>query len=89
LVAVETKDWIDQKGRKNLKTGFAKIVVAKETKKEAQRFVDNAIEKNSMVNTGRGPSLIHLENLDIDYQVVGSNQETWEHWLPWVHTFFS
>ncbi len=89
MVAVETKDWIDQKGRKNLKTGFAKIVVAKETKKEAQRFVDNAIEKNSMVNTGRGPSLIHLENLDIDYQVVGSNQETWEHWLPWVHKFFS
>jgi len=89
LVAVETKDWIDQKGRKKLKAGFAKIVVAKETKKEAQRFVDKAIEKNSMVNTDGSPSLIHLENVDIDYQVVGSNQETLDHWLPWVHKFIS
>lgn len=89
LVAVETKPWRDQKGRLKSKAGFAKIVVARETKKEAQEFVDKAIEKNSMVNTDGSPSLIHLENIDVDYQVVGSNQEVLDHWLPWVHKFIS
>lgn len=89
LVAIETKSWIDEKGRRKSKAGFAKIMVANETKKEAQEFADKAIEKNSMVNTDGSPSLIHLKNLDVDYQVVGSNQEILDHWLPWVHKFIS
>lgn len=89
LMAVETKNWMDEKGRMKSKAGFAKIMVAKETKKEAQKFVDQAIEKNSMVNTDGSPSLIHLKNIDVDYQVVGSNQEIVDHWLPWVHKFIS
>jgi hypothetical protein len=31
--------------------------------------VDEAIEKDSMVNTDGSPSLIHLKNVDVDYQV--------------------
>jgi hypothetical protein len=89
LMAVETKSWVDEKGRRKSKAGFAKIMVAKETKKEAQKFVDEAIEKDSMVNTDGSPSLIHLKNVDVDYQVVGSNQEIVDHWLPWVHKFIS
>lgn len=57
LMAVETKSWVDEKERKKSKAGFAKIMVAKETKKEAQKFVDQAIEQNAMVNTDGSPSL--------------------------------
>lgn len=89
LVAVETKDWIDQKGRRKSKAGFAKVLVAKETKENAQKFVDKTIEKNSMVNTDASPSLVHLENVDVDYQIVGSDSEILDHWLPWVHKFIS
>lgn len=89
LVAVETKDWIDQRGRRKSKAGFAKVLVAKETKEDAQAFVDKTIEKNSMVNTDASPSLVHLENVDVDYQVVGSDSEILDHWLPWVHKFVS
>jgi ISXO2-like transposase domain len=89
LVAVETKAWVDQKGRRKSKAGFAKVLVAQETKEDAQKFVNKAIEKNSMVNTDASPSLIHLENIDVDYQVVRSNQEVLDHWLPWVHKFIS
>jgi hypothetical protein len=32
LVAVETKNWIDQKGRRKTKAGFAKVLVAKQKK---------------------------------------------------------
>ncbi len=89
FVAVETKAWRNQKGHNKSKAGFAKVLVGRETKEEAQKFVDKAIEKNAMVNTDASPSLIHLENVDVDYQVVGSNQEVLDHWLPWVHKFIS
>lgn len=89
LVAIETKDWIDKKGRKKSKAGFAKVVVAGETKKEAQEFVDKVIKKDSMVNTDGSPSFIHLENVDVDYQVTGTDQEVIDRWLPWVHKFIS
>jgi len=64
-------------------------MVARETKKEAQRFVDKAIEKSSMVNTDGSPGLINLKKVDVDYQVVGLNKEILDHWLPWVHKFIS
>ena len=89
LVAIESKDWRDQKGHRKTKAGFAKVLVAKETKENAQNFVDKVIEKSAMVNTDASPSLIHLENVDVDYQVVGSNEEILDHWLPWVHKFIS
>lgn len=63
--------------------------MAGETKKETQEFVNKAIVKNSMVNTDGSPSLINLQNIDVDYQVVGSNPEVLDHWLPWVHKFIS
>jgi ISXO2-like transposase domain len=89
LVAIETKDWIDKKGRKKTGAGFAKVMVANETKQEAQDFVNKAIVKDSMVNTDGSPSFIHLKNVDVDYQVIGNNQELVDHWLPWVHKFIS
>lgn len=89
LVAIETKDWIDSKGRKKSKAGFAKVIVANETKEKAQAFVNIAVEKDAMVNTDGSPSFIHLENVDVDYQVTGNNQEIIDRWLPWVHKFIS
>lgn len=89
LVAIESKDWIDKNGRRKSKAGFAKVIVANETKIEAQNFVDKSIKKGSMVNTDGSPSLRDLENIDVDYQVVGGDQEVIDHWLPWVHKFIS
>ena len=89
LIAIETKEWIDKKGRKKSKAGFAKVVVADETKKEAQAFVDKAITEKSMVNTDGSPSLINLKNVDVDYQVMDGNQEAIDRWLPWVHKFIA
>lgn len=42
-----------------------------------------------MVNTDTSPSFVHLENVDVDYQVIGSSQEVLDHWFPWVHKFVS
>ena len=89
LVAIESKDWIDEKGRPKSRAGFAKVIVAAETKKEAQKFVDAAIEPGSQLNTDGSPSLRNLERVDVDYQTVSGDKPALDRWLPWVHKFIS
>jgi transposase-like protein len=89
LVAIESKDWIDEKGRPKSKAGFAKVMIASETKEQAQAFVDQAIEKGSLVNTDASPSLTGLKNVDADHQVMANDPVALERWLPWVHKFIS
>lgn len=89
LVAIETKDWIDAKGRPKSKAGFAKVIIGAETKQNAQNFVNENITKGAMVNTDGSPSLTNLTGVDVDYRVVGTDKEILDHWLPWVHKFIS
>ncbi len=87
IIAIETKDWIDQNGKPKGKAGFAKVLVAKETKENAQQLVDQGIKVGAMVNTdGKFKDLDHVDH---DYQVVSGNPEVCKHWLPWVHKFIS
>jgi transposase-like protein len=89
LVAVETKDWIDHKGKPKSKAGFAKVLVANETKENAQVFADAAIDKGSMINTDGSPSLRNIDGHDVDYQVVSGKKDVLNSWLPWVHKTIS
>lgn len=89
LVAIETKDFFDEKGKPKSRAGFAKVVVAPENAQSAQAFVDAAIKPDSMVNTDGAPALIDLKGVDHDYQVMNNEPEKLDHWLPWVHKFIS
>lgn len=89
LVAVESKDWIDKKGRPKSAAGFAKVMVGAETKENAQKFVNANITNDSMVNTDGSPSLINVEGVNVDYRVVGADKEILDLWLPWVHKFIA
>lgn len=89
LVAVETKDWFTAAGRPKSKAGFAKVIVAKETKKNAQDFVNKVVEPGTMINTDGSPSLRNLEGVDVDYQVIGGQKDVVNSWLPWVHKLIS
>jgi len=89
LVAIESKDWVDQKGRKKSKAGFAKVMVASETKEEAQKLVDTSIEKNATVHTDRGAGVMYVENIKVEHRAVSGNKELLDSWLPWVHKFIS
>lgn len=87
LVAIESKDWVDKNGKPKSKAGFAKVLVAKETKENAQKLVNQGLKEGSMVNTdGKFKS---LDRVDHDYQVVSGSPETCQRWLPWVHKFIS
>lgn len=87
LVAIESKDWVDKDGKPRSKAGFAKVLVAKETKENAQKLVSQGLKEGSMVNTdGKFKS---LDGVDHDYQVVSGSPEICQSWLPWVHKFIS
>lgn len=87
LVAIETKSWIDDKGRRKEKAGFAKVIVAPERLKNAQDFADKNFKPGSMINTDG--AFVHIKNFDHDYQVMDAKKENVDHWLPWVHKFIS
>lgn len=89
LVAVETKEWVDKNGNKKSKAGFAKVVVASETKQEAQNFVDGNVAPNATIHSDNSPSFANLENIDIAHKTVGTDKELLDSWLPWVHKFIS
>lgn len=89
LIAVESKDWVDEKGRPKSRAGFAKVTTAPETRQDVQEFVNQAIEGGSFVNTDGKMCLRGLENVDVDYQEHYCNRAILDHWLPWVHKFIS
>ncbi len=89
LVAIETKAWVDAKGQARSRAGFAKILVGKETKAHAQQLVDTGMRPGALVNTDGSPSLRYVAGVDLDYQVVSSDKDVCERWLPWVHKFIA
>jgi hypothetical protein len=64
-------------------------VIARETKDNAQAFVDKTIKPGTMVNTDGSPSLIDLKGVDVDFQVTNNDPAILDRWLPWVHKFIS
>lgn len=51
LIAIETKQWIDDKGRAKSKAGFAKVSMGAETKKNTKEFVEQSIRITSELHT--------------------------------------
>ena len=78
LVAIETKAWVDAKGRERSRADFAKVLVCRETKAQAQQLVDTGVRAGAMVNSDGRWSLRNLAGVDVDYQVVSGDWEACE-----------
>lgn len=89
LVAIESRDWMDDQGKVKSKAGFAKVLMTRESAKAAQKFVDTHIESGAMVNTDANNSYLKLKNVYTDYQIMSKDPEALDRWLPWVHKFIS
>jgi transposase-like protein len=91
LIAVETKEFIDDKGRKKERAGFAKILVADENRHNADNFITDNIEPGATINTDASKAFTHIyrSDVDIDYREMDSQREKIDQWLPWVHRFIS
>jgi len=89
LIAIETKEWVDHKGRAKERAGFAKVEISRETSILSQEFVSSAIADGTMVNADGSPSFTNLKGVDVEQQVMNGSPERLDHWLPWVHRFIS
>lgn len=88
LVAVESKDWVDDHGKPRPRAGFAKIALVSETKQEAQSFVNQAIQQDSVLHTDHKNIYPALENVQVDSRMT-QNLLFLDGWLPWVNKFIS
>lgn len=89
LVAVESKAWVDDRGRTKACAGFAKVEVCSESKIPAQRFADKNFTRGSLVNTDGDTSLTGIKGVDVDYRVEKDKKLLVTTWLPWVHQFIA
>lgn len=91
LVAIETKSWVNERGQQKTKAGFAKVVIADETRANAEKFISKNIRPGSSINTDAGLAFTHVTvaGIDLDYREMDSKQEKIDDWLPWVHRFIS
>ena len=89
MVAIETKEWKDDKGKTKQRAGFAKVVVADETKENAEAFLEKNVHPKTMVNSDAGSAFKHITKFDVDYREMDSKQHRIDKWLPWVHRFIS
>lgn len=87
LLAVESRDWIDERSRPRSRAGFAKVLAASESRQNTQSFVNQVVERNSRLHTDGRNIYPFLENVEVQAkkQTVPGN----ENWLPWVHKFIS
>jgi hypothetical protein len=86
FIAVERKRWIDSRGRAQLKTGFAKVMLdseLQESRKGADKFVsENIKEGSTIIADGRR---VYENHPNAKLVQVESSTET----LPLVHRFIS
>lgn len=90
LLAVETKSWIDEQGRKKDRAGFAKVSFAKENHENAKGFIEKNIRLTSEIRTdGSKAYLSEVEGVNIESRPMLGDSERLKVWLPWVHRFIS
>jgi hypothetical protein len=89
LVAVESKSFIDKKGRTQECAGFARVEISGESSILVQRFSDRVIEPGSFVNTDGDPAYLKMKNVEVDSRVMNGVKEELDTWLPWVHRLIS
>jgi transposase-like protein len=91
LVAIEQKDWIDEKGNPKRKAGFAKVLIGKEDKETAAAFIEKEVEEGSFIKTDGARAHVnnHMEGYKVKSIATYNDPEVLDFWLPWVHKFIS
>lgn len=89
LIAVETKQWVDDKGRHKERAGFAKVAVSRETTIFSQRFVESALSTGTTVKSDGSRSFNDLKGVEVEQEVMAGLPWRLNQWLPWVHRFIS
>ena len=90
IIGVETREYRDKKGKLKTKAGFAKVLVGKETNKNAQKLVNDGVKKGATVHTDGGKAYLGgLEKVKVKSKNTYGDPKILDGWQPWVHKFIS
>jgi transposase-like protein len=92
LMAVEAKDWIDERGRPRAKAGFAKALVGKENKEDTTLLAE-AMRGGSIIRSDGSPALKYMPGMLSDYRRIPRSRYKYrkaqEERLGWVNRLIS
>ena len=93
FIAVERKNWVDQKGKTKSRAGFAKVCIdelGEETKATAMKFVEKSIRTGSEVRTDKRNTYRNLQGVKVKQNSSDKFCDVkQEIHLPWLHRFVS
>ena len=90
LIAVETKTYKDKYSKTKSKAGFAKVILANQTREKIEAFLNNNVMKGSEVRTDGAQAYVKgYEDYDFKVKATYTDHNLTENWLPWVHRFIS
>ncbi len=93
LMAVEAKDWVDERGRVKKKAGFAKALAGEENSEDTAKLAQG-IKPGTRTRTDGNPALRHMPGLINDYRKIPSRAhyeytKVIDERLGWVHRLIS
>jgi transposase-like protein len=90
LIGVESKKWVDDKGQEKAKAGFAQVMIGKESKENAKKFIAKNIQPNSTLFVDGAKSYELADtNVRIEAKATLGNKDVLKKWHPWMHRFVS
>lgn len=90
LIGIESRQWMDEKGRKKEKAGFAQVMIANETKVNAKKFINQKIKTGAMIHTDGASSYdFKSEQVSIESITTAGNKKLLQEWQPWVFRFIN
>jgi len=87
LLAVETKEWVDEKGRPKKRAGFAKVEINRETSIFSKEFAERALRPGTEIHADGGKAFFALPG--VEQRVMDGDPVRLEAWLPWVYRLVS
>lgn len=89
LVAIETKAWVDERGRPKSRAGFAKVLAGSSSRFNVQTILRNGVEAGTSVRTDGHSTFSNAETPHVAISALATHghKAILDSWLPWVHKF--
>jgi transposase-like protein len=90
IIGVESKKWVDNKGKEKSSAGFAQVMLGKENKENAKKFISKNIRASStiFVDGAKSYELIDVK-VKIEAKATLRDKEVLSKLHPWMHRFVS
>jgi uncharacterized metal-binding protein (TIGR02443 family) len=85
IIAIESKEFTNEKGKKKSKAGFAKIFLGPENKEKVLEFINKSFTGKTELHTDGAKAFLNVPNV-VAKDMLGDTKKL-DSWLPWVFRF--